>query len=144
MALIECKECKKQVSSDAKTCPHCGVTINKARNWFWEIIKWAVILFFGIMVIGFFAGNGKDHLSSRESQCQDMVTNLLKAPSTADFGSVYLDSLGVVRGYVDAQNGFGAQIRNTFSCGFDAGADGEYKIKSVCIDGKDILGGVCL
>lgn len=25
MALKECKECKKEVSSTAKTCPHCGV-----------------------------------------------------------------------------------------------------------------------
>lgn len=25
MALTKCKECKKEVSSSAKTCPHCGV-----------------------------------------------------------------------------------------------------------------------
>lgn len=25
MALIKCKECKKEVSSSAKTCPHCGI-----------------------------------------------------------------------------------------------------------------------
>lgn len=24
MALIECRECKKEISSDAKVCPHCG------------------------------------------------------------------------------------------------------------------------
>jgi len=27
MALVACKECKQQVSSDAKTCPHCGKKI---------------------------------------------------------------------------------------------------------------------
>ncbi|WP_409450394.1 zinc ribbon domain-containing protein, partial [Cedecea neteri] len=25
IALTKCKECKKEVSSSAKTCPHCGV-----------------------------------------------------------------------------------------------------------------------
>ena len=25
MALIQCKECKKEVAKSAKTCPHCGV-----------------------------------------------------------------------------------------------------------------------
>ena len=25
MAMVECKECKKQVSNHANTCPHCGV-----------------------------------------------------------------------------------------------------------------------
>jgi uncharacterized membrane protein YvbJ len=29
MALIQCKECKGQVSDQAETCPHCGVAINK-------------------------------------------------------------------------------------------------------------------
>lgn len=25
MALVKCRECKKEVSSEAKTCPHCGI-----------------------------------------------------------------------------------------------------------------------
>lgn len=29
MALIECLECKKQVSSEANACPHCGISIKK-------------------------------------------------------------------------------------------------------------------
>ena len=28
MALIKCSECGKEVSSSAKTCPHCGIKIN--------------------------------------------------------------------------------------------------------------------
>ena len=28
MALISCKECSKQVSSNAPQCPHCGATVN--------------------------------------------------------------------------------------------------------------------
>ena len=31
MALIECKECKKQISNKAKTCPHCGAKVKKTH-----------------------------------------------------------------------------------------------------------------
>lgn len=29
MALVLCPECKKEISDQAKTCPHCGFTIEK-------------------------------------------------------------------------------------------------------------------
>ena len=28
MALIKCKECAKDVSSEADKCPHCGITLS--------------------------------------------------------------------------------------------------------------------
>ncbi len=31
MALIKCKECGKQVSDKAKTCPHCGAKLHKSH-----------------------------------------------------------------------------------------------------------------
>lgn len=31
MSLIECKECKKQISDKAKTCPHCGAKVKKSH-----------------------------------------------------------------------------------------------------------------
>ncbi len=44
MALIECPECKKQVSETAKTCPHCGYKLNAAqvkhRN---KVIFWSIV-----------------------------------------------------------------------------------------------------
>lgn len=30
MALINCPECNKEISDQAKTCPHCGVSVQKA------------------------------------------------------------------------------------------------------------------
>ncbi len=57
------------------------------------------------------------------AMCQDFVKQRLKAPSTADFPWSYDDKVAElgggrwqVRGYVDAQNGFGAQIRSNFVC----------------------------
>jgi hypothetical protein len=32
MALVKCKECGKEVSSKAETCPNCGVTIKKKSS----------------------------------------------------------------------------------------------------------------
>jgi hypothetical protein len=32
MALIECKECSKQVSNSAEVCPHCGFRLKKATT----------------------------------------------------------------------------------------------------------------
>lgn len=56
--------------------------------------------------------------------CQGFVRDRLKAPSTADFpwvkSSDVTESLGDgryrVRSYVDAQNSFGAMIRNSYDC----------------------------
>lgn len=55
-------------------------------------------------------------------QCRDFVKARLKAPATADFSSLSgsATSAGnnkyVVHAYVDAQNGFGANIRTTYTC----------------------------
>lgn len=55
--------------------------------------------------------------------CQDFVKRQLKAPSTADFND-RTDRVAVrnsddsvtVRGHVDAENGFGAKIRSSYTC----------------------------
>ena len=44
MALINCKECGAQVSTQAKSCPSCGAKIKKPTS----IITW---IFLGLMYI---------------------------------------------------------------------------------------------
>jgi hypothetical protein len=57
-----------------------------------------------------------------EDACRDWVEDKLKAPSTADFGGESVqsgpdaDGFYTVTGYVDAENGFGAQIRANWTC----------------------------
>lgn len=44
--LVKCKDCGKEVSESAKTCPGCGSKIKKPiykRVWFWVIIVFVVI-----------------------------------------------------------------------------------------------------
>lgn len=54
--------------------------------------------------------------------CERFVSEQLKAPSTAEFSGfdTQISDLGngryVVRGYVDAENSFGAMIRNDYLC----------------------------
>jgi hypothetical protein len=54
MALKKCKECKKEVSSSAKTCPHCGIsnpttTAGEMVIGFLFVVgmTWAAIHYFG-------------------------------------------------------------------------------------------------
>jgi hypothetical protein len=57
MAMNICKECKKEISSKAKKCPHCGVD---TRNWF---MRHKFLSFLGaiviIVIISVSAGGGK-------------------------------------------------------------------------------------
>lgn len=43
MALIECKECGKQISDEAKRCPSCGAKVKKPASFVWWIVGAMVI-----------------------------------------------------------------------------------------------------
>nr|WP_139183761.1 hypothetical protein [Pseudomonas sp. NFPP33] len=69
MAMTVCHECKKDISSTAKACPHCGAEAPKTKIWPW-IIGIPVILFVGLMIIGFFASNsprGQEKAKARDA-----------------------------------------------------------------------------
>ena len=68
-------------------------------------------------------------------RCKTAVKARLKSPSSADFPfsdytlAVVQDTI-LVKTYVDADNEFGANIRNTVKCYFDYNS-GDAKIKEV-------------
>lgn len=71
-----------------------------------------------------------DESSMAFVQCQSFVKNRLKAPSTADFAFLDYSAKTLpnrtfqIKSYVDAQNSFGAKIRNYFLCEIQwSGAD---------------------
>lgn len=53
-ALIECKSCKNQVSSEAKSCPQCGAPVKKKMG----LIKKIGVGFLVLFVISAFANSG--------------------------------------------------------------------------------------
>jgi hypothetical protein len=60
-----------------------------------------------------------DNSFEARSQCEDLVRESLKAPSTADFGELNASRTGgewIVTGTVDAENSFGAMLRSDFQC----------------------------
>lgn len=62
--------------------------------------------------------------------CRDIVKRQLRAPSTAEFPGLFSGAwdyrvnaaagVAFYSSHVDAQNGFGAMIRNTFMCSYEA------------------------
>jgi len=82
-----------------------------------------VIVVAVVVVVALLNGSNsaRDNTTSRgieaRTYCEDAIRDRLKAPSTAEFESSYSGSGPVVvRGTVDAENSFGAMMRNTFQC----------------------------
>lgn len=72
MALINCPECKAEVSETALKCQKCGVQLRKpTRSGFGKIVKWGFIVFNIFMIIWFVTGmnaatEGMEKLSEAE------------------------------------------------------------------------------
>lgn len=61
MALIKCRECGKEVSSQATTCPHCGVAVAKPKKTHGcgTLLVLAVVAFIVIGALGKISNNEK-------------------------------------------------------------------------------------
>lgn len=76
------------------------------------------------------------------SEAKDIVRNRLKAPSTAEFcskSSATITKSGktwTIRGYVDAENSFGAMIRNDFTVVITFTSDTDYTIDRCTITAR--------
>ena len=112
---------RPRATSPAASSPQVpqGPTINQKKPWkpgclFYSLIIIAIFtIFFIIAGMGGSSGSGTDGLVVA---CQQVVKKNLKAPSTASFVGVPVASGNIITGQVDAQNGFGAQIRSSFQC----------------------------
>ena len=148
--LISCRECGSQVAKSAKTCPKCGLKRpHKSRR---NLIVGIIVIWGGSYLYLLSNDASRDEtarvaaltpeqraeerqkeaensLYTRRkitafAEAKEAILKQLKAPSTAEFGSVLDTKIGkladsgpntfVVQGYVDAQNGFGAQIRQDY------------------------------
>lgn len=75
-----------------------------------------------------------------QKQVERVVKANLKAPSTAKFSNFKfrkIHGVGIVSGFVDAQNSFGAMIRTHFSASFDFKQNGT--MTKVEIDGNELV-----
>jgi hypothetical protein len=128
MSMINCYECGKLISSEAKQCPHCGAAKKK-----WGCGSIVVVIIGVIMLLSILGkllpeidhDYTKDQEGLAYSYAEGFVKKELKAPSSAQFPS-YREKLShttnmgsgsyKIKSWVDCQNGFGAMLRQNFSC----------------------------
>ena len=103
-----------------------------------------VVLLFTLSACDFGSSSEKDSYGNDKSSAmvaaQTEVKSRLKAPSTAKFCSSYNFDVSLsgntwtVRGYVDAQNGFGATIRSNFTVRIKFTGKNKYVVESCSIN----------
>jgi hypothetical protein len=68
MALAPCRECGAEISTEAKTCPKCGVTLKRKRRiWPWVLAS-PFIAFGALLAIGAMSG-----LPSEKSRARSAI-----------------------------------------------------------------------
>ena len=128
MALVSCKDCKKEFSTDAKRCPNCGAKPPAEGG---GCLVPLMVSFFGVaFVVSFIAvgGSGSSKQVSQDpreyvvSTCRNFIKKSLHDPSSAEFDRVYpspilekTDTYSVTLP-LRAANGFGAMRHFAVEC----------------------------
>jgi len=158
MALVSCDECKAQISDQSLQCPHCGAPrkvqapvkrSNKALNIVLAVIVTPILIIWAIWGIAIIKESSMTPEERRIASaaraegdapydarnfCERMVIASLKAPGTAKLQDKTMviqkreNGEFVIGGQVDAQNSFGAMLRNTFVCTVKRGATGQLEL----------------
>lgn len=123
MALIACLECKNGVSTEAKTCPHCGAKVRKPStpNPRW---RWYALAFVVVCVLAAMAKQGDPsttHVKTAEEKKQDAqaviammaakdLKDSMKDPASFKLVSLVVKPDGAACYEYRAQNSFGANL----------------------------------
>lgn len=123
MAIAPCRECGKEISTEATTCPNCGAA--RRQTVVPGCLGWAAIAVFVLFVVGVISSSLRDNARIDADyidacvQAHFAIKERLKAPATAEFSDCtevnakkQPDGTWGVAGYVDSQNSFGAMIRS--------------------------------
>lgn len=143
MALIQCKECGKDMSSTVKKCPHCGFEnkelkqdkMNSRKNFIKQHIKVISIIVIVLIagVVGFIAYNKKIEYDRIQAEIQantltddeKMVASIVKKYKSAlkNPESMQIFEIRKYDSFVlmdtSGQNGFGGNTRDVVSYSFD-------------------------
>ncbi len=86
--LIQCPECKKEVSLESKSCPHCGHVYNPSNNK--RILSYIVIGIVAVLGFAIFISSEPSSTSPvvhnswyAKNGAETLVKEILKSPSTA-------------------------------------------------------------
>ncbi|XOV87020.1 MAG: zinc ribbon domain-containing protein [Pseudomonadota bacterium] len=112
MALIKCVECRKKVSLDAATCPHCGTpnfkpTKRKTSVFTWIVGGFLAFIFLPIIVTTLFGGKSETQSATTVQQSVS-GREQRKAERIATFDQNRASILAKVKEHIDNQNFIGA------------------------------------
>lgn len=114
MALVTCRECKKEVSETARICPHCGIKKPYIRKRTRTQSYLLIVLLFFVTYACSKETRAPISIENQDAvridQMHRAVKLRLKDPDSAEFkGSAVYRASGapVVCGYVNAKNSFG-------------------------------------
>lgn len=121
MALIKCKECGTDVSTDAKNCPKCGAPLKKRRGCL-PILGLGFLGLVALSAIGRLIGGPStpstpaqntqaDEDYATKALGEQAIRSMLKDPDSGVFTESdghTRDGMHVACGYVNAKNSFGA------------------------------------
>lgn len=139
MALINCKECGKQISDTVKKCPHCGfinkelkqAKMNNGKKFIRQHIKVISIIVIALLVVaaGFTIYNKKiehDRIQANAlTEDEKMVVAIVKKYKSAlkNPDSMQIFEIRKYDSFVlmdtSGQNGFGGNTRDVVSYSFD-------------------------
>ena len=156
MALKKCKECGEKISKKAESCPKCGSPQKRKTLGCGSLILILIILgTVGSIVSNFSTTDNKtggktvvkkdwreqDNSTMAYIMIEDFVKERLKSPKSADFPGVFdgradhVTYLGNqkyrITSYVDAQNSFGASIRNKFTGEIEQTSENQWRLLSL-------------
>lgn len=89
MALVSCKECKKEISNTAKTCPSCGVKVLRGFDYFGGI----VIVLTLMIVYAMFRPSTVDTIEPKTLTANDVVTDPIPVKKKTWMYSAYTDEI---------------------------------------------------
>ena len=92
MALLECRECKGTISSEARVCPHCGIKkpapasvfVRKLTQFFRKLALAAAVLFAFLLVIGIIVGDKTPKTEVAEQKAKTPSRSVNPQPTTQE------------------------------------------------------------
>lgn len=153
MALVSCRECGKQVSSEAAVCPHCGIKKPSPKG----IGRFGVLVMALVGFIAFKMASPGSESSSRASSapaalgdidalalCQYALKRTAKDPEKADIpyvqnygsGNEAYFAWGRDTKMARMRNGLGLEVAVSASCTVDRSTR---KITSLTVEGASVL-----
>lgn len=159
--LIQCPDCHQSVSDEAPACPNCGKSLTAetkatgrrhASQLAWVWLGFAALVLLYLAASGAFRGPSaeREEAMRREDAefaairtCHAAIRSRLAAPSTAKFpldvtfwNPQATDTTSLVYGSLDAQNRFGAMLRQGYSCEVRPTGPTSWRVIDVTVDGK--------